>query len=171
MNGFTALPNTISQYAGQGFLGQMQLTHAQVLGMFSGVNGRTNGFIHGHPLVANSIKAPQNGDVGKVATNPSPDAGHDSEAALSQTMTSSAPSLSAGVQPSGSMPSEKLANPKKHPDLALQLWRQLAIDIVQLSAVLDWKHDSESQLLESLFSASAMLMDIVAAHWVVLREN
>ncbi|KAF2937114.1 uncharacterized protein [Oryza sativa Japonica Group] len=121
MNGFTALPNTISQYAGQGFLGQMQLTHAQVLGMFSGVNGRTNGFIHGHPLVANSIKAPQNGDVGKVATNPSPDAGHDSEAALSQTMTSSAPSLSAGVQPSGSMPSEKLANPKKHPDLALQL--------------------------------------------------
>ncbi|EEC74448.1 hypothetical protein OsI_09853 [Oryza sativa Indica Group] len=97
------------------------LTHAQVLGMFSGVNGRTNGFIHGHPLVANSIKAPHNGDVGKVATNPSPDAGHDSEAALSQTMTSSAPSLSAGVQPSGSMPSGKLANPKKHPDLALQL--------------------------------------------------
>ncbi|XP_015691210.2 uncharacterized protein LOC102700130 [Oryza brachyantha] len=121
MNGFTAGPNTISQFTGQGFLGQMQLTHAQVLGMFSGVNGRTNGFIHGHPLVANSIKATQNGDVGKAATNPSPDSGHDSEAASAQNETGSAPSLGAGVQPSGSMPSGKLANPKKHPDLALQL--------------------------------------------------
>ncbi|KAF0911047.1 hypothetical protein E2562_005434 [Oryza meyeriana var. granulata] len=112
INGFTDMPNIISQFTGQGFLGPMQLTHAQVLGMFSGVNGRTNGFIHGHPLVANSIKAAQNGDIGKAAsTNPSP----------SQNMTSSAPSLSAGVKPSGSMPSGKLANPKKHPDLALQL--------------------------------------------------
>ncbi|KAG8095615.1 hypothetical protein GUJ93_ZPchr0013g36267 [Zizania palustris] len=122
IDGFSAAPNMNSQYAGQGFFGTgmqagMQLTHAQVLGIFSRVNGRTNGYIHGQPAMASdSIKASQNGDVGRTATNPSPDADHDSMAVSSQNEISSSPSLNGGVQPSGSLP-----RGKKHPDLALQL--------------------------------------------------
>nr|CCI55422.1 PH01B031C15.5 [Phyllostachys edulis] len=122
INGFTAVPNTVSQYTAQGFFGSgMQMTHAQVLGMFSGVNGRTNGYIHGHPLAAECVKTTHTGDVGKETTNPSQDAGHDPKGVLPQNENRSAPSsLNAGIQSSGSPPRGKVANPK-HPDLALQL--------------------------------------------------
>lgn len=123
INGITAVPHTIGQYTGQGLFGPgMQMTHAQVLGMFSGVNGRANGYLHGHPLAAESVKTAQNGVIGKITANPSQDAGHDQKGASPQNDNSSAsPSLNnAGVQPSGSPPRGKVVNPK-HPDLALQL--------------------------------------------------
>jgi bromodomain-containing protein 7/9 len=119
MNGIApAVPNTIGQYAGQGLFGAgMQMTHAQVLGMFSGVNGRANGFLHGHPLASEGVKATQNGVVGKAATSPLQDAVHDPKGSFPQNENSPAsPSQNAG----GSPPRGKIANPK-HPDLVLQL--------------------------------------------------
>ncbi|KAM0835990.1 hypothetical protein ACQ4PT_062600 [Festuca glaucescens] len=119
MNGIApAVPNTIGQYAGQGLFGAgMQMTHAQVLGMFSGVNGRANGFLHGHPLASEGVKAAQNGVVGKAATSLLQDAVHDPKGSFPQNENSPAsPSLNAG----GSPPRGKVANPK-HPDLVLQL--------------------------------------------------
>uniref|UniRef100_A0ACD5WRF5 Uncharacterized protein n=1 Tax=Avena sativa TaxID=4498 RepID=A0ACD5WRF5_AVESA len=124
INGITAaaaaVPNTVGQYAGQGLFGPgMQMTHAQVLGMFSGVNGRANGFLHGHLLAAESVKAAQNGVVGKASAIPSQDAGHHDNPKGSfpqnENNTAAAPSLNAGSPPMG-----KAANPK-HPDLVLQL--------------------------------------------------
>uniref|UniRef100_A0A0A9DUP9 Bromo domain-containing protein n=1 Tax=Arundo donax TaxID=35708 RepID=A0A0A9DUP9_ARUDO len=122
INGFTSVPNTLSQFAGQGIFGSaIPMTHAQVLGMFSGVNGRANGYIHGHPLIADSVRMAQNGDVGKTTTNPVQDANHDRKTVLPLHDNNSAPpSLNAGVQSSASPPRGKVANPK-HPDLALQL--------------------------------------------------
>lgn len=120
INGITAAaPSTIGQFAGQGLFGPgMQMTHAQVLGMFSGVNGRANGFLHGHPLAAESVKAAQNGVVGKAAAAPVQDTGHDNpKGSFPQKENSPAsPSLNAGSPPRG-----KVANPKQHPDLVLQL--------------------------------------------------
>jgi bromodomain-containing protein 7/9 len=117
INGITAAPNSIGQYAGQGLFGAgMQMTHAQVLGMFSGVNGRANGFLHGHPLATEGVKTAQNGVVGKAAAGPLQDAGHDPKGSFPQNENSSAsPSLNAGSPPRG-----KVAN-AKHPDLVLQL--------------------------------------------------
>ncbi|CAM0870489.1 unnamed protein product [Alopecurus aequalis] len=116
VNGITAaaMTSSIGQYGGQGLFGPgMQMTHAQVLGMFSGVNGRANGYLHGHPLAAESVKAAaQNGVVGKAATIPLQDAGDDNPKGSDST---AAPSLDAGSPPRG-----KVANPK-HPDLVLQL--------------------------------------------------
>uniref|UniRef100_A0A0A8Y5X2 Uncharacterized protein n=1 Tax=Arundo donax TaxID=35708 RepID=A0A0A8Y5X2_ARUDO len=122
INGFTAVSNTISQFAVQGIFGSdIPMTHAQVLGMFSGVNGRANGYIHGHPLTVDSVKTAQNGDAGKETTNPVQDADHDRKTLLPLNDNNSAPpSLNAVVQPSASPPRGKVANPK-HPDLALQL--------------------------------------------------
>ncbi|XP_062209752.1 uncharacterized protein LOC133911506 [Phragmites australis] len=122
VNGFTAVSNTISQYAGQGIFGSgIPMTHAQVLGMFSGVNGRANSYIHGHPLTAGSVKIAQNGDVGKATPNPVQDPGHDPKIVLPPNANNSAPpNLNAGVQSSSSPPRGKVANPKQ-PDLALQL--------------------------------------------------
>jgi bromodomain-containing protein 7/9 len=94
------------------------MTHAQVLGMFSAMNGKANGYIHGHQLTADSLKTAQNGDVGRATVNPVQGAGQDPKNANDN--NSAHPSLNAGVQSSGSPPRGKLANPK-HPDLALQL--------------------------------------------------
>ncbi|WVZ55321.1 hypothetical protein U9M48_005994 [Paspalum notatum var. saurae] len=119
INGFTAMSNAMSQFAGQGLFGSgIPMTHAQVLGMFSGMNGKANGYIHGHPLTADSLRTTQNGDVGKATVNPVQGAGHDPK--MVNDNNSAHPSLNASVQPSGSPPTGKLANPK-HPDLALQL--------------------------------------------------
>uniref|UniRef100_A0A0A9EID5 Uncharacterized protein n=1 Tax=Arundo donax TaxID=35708 RepID=A0A0A9EID5_ARUDO len=122
INGFTAVSNTISQFAGHGIFGSgIPMTHAQVLGMFSGVNGRANGYIHGHPLTADSVKTAQNGDVEKATANPVQNAGHDGKTVLPLNDNNSAPpSLNAGVQSSASPLRGKVANPKQ-PDLALQL--------------------------------------------------
>lgn len=124
INGFTAMSNTMSQYAGQGLFGSgIPMTHAQVLGMFSGMNGKVNGYnMHRQPATADSLKTTaQNGDVGKATVNPVQGAGHDPK--IANDNNSAHPSLNSGVQPSGSPPRGKLANPK-HPDLALQLWVQ-----------------------------------------------
>jgi len=119
INGFTAMSNVMGQYAGQGLFGSgIPMTHAQVLGMFSGMNGKANGYIHGHQLTADSLKTAQNGDVGRATVNPVQGAGQDPKNANDN--NSAHPSLNAGVQSSGSPPRGKLANPK-HPDLALQL--------------------------------------------------
>ncbi|CAN6302437.1 unnamed protein product, partial [Urochloa humidicola] len=119
INGFSTVSNPMSQYAGQGLFGSgIPMTHAQVLGMFSGMNGKANGFIHGHQLTADSLKTAQNGDVGKVTVNPVQGAGHDSK--IANDNNAAHPSINAGVQSSGSPPRGKLMNPK-HPDLALQL--------------------------------------------------
>ncbi|TVU48497.1 hypothetical protein EJB05_08135 [Eragrostis curvula] len=121
INGFTAVPNTMSQFAGQGMFGSgIPMTHAQVLGMFSAVNGRTNGYIHGHPLAADSLKPAQNGDIRKATANPVPDAGHDRKIALPLNDNNSAPSLNGEVQSSDTPHRGKIANPKQ-PELALQL--------------------------------------------------
>ncbi|AQL09453.1 uncharacterized protein LOC100273530 isoform 2 [Zea mays] len=120
INGFPAMSNATSQYAGQGLFGSgIPMTHAQVLGMFSGMNGKANGYVHRHPVAADSLKtAAQNGDVGKAAVNPVQGAGHDPKIANGN--SSAHPGLNSGVQSSGSPPRRTLANPK-HPDLALQL--------------------------------------------------
>lgn len=122
INGFTAMSNAMSQYAGQGLFGSgIPMTHAQVLGMFSGMNGKVNGYIHRHPVTADSLKtAAQNGDVGKATVNPVQGAGHDPKMANDNNTAHPVPGLNSGVQSSGSPPRGKLANPK-HPDLALQL--------------------------------------------------
>lgn len=119
INGFSAVSNAMSQFAGHGLFGSgIPMTHAQVLGMFSGMNGKANGYIHGHQLTADSLKAAQNGDVGKATVNPVQGASHDPK--IVNDNSSAHPSLNAGVQSSGSLPKGKLVNPK-HPDLALQL--------------------------------------------------
>ncbi|CAN6290794.1 unnamed protein product, partial [Urochloa humidicola] len=119
INGFSAVSNAMSQYAGQGLFGSgIPMTHVQVLGMFSGMNGKGNGYIHGHQVTADSLKTVQNGDVGKATINPGQGAGHDSK--IVNDNNSARPSLNSGVQTSGSPPRGKLVNPK-HPDLALQL--------------------------------------------------
>lgn len=120
INGFIAMSNAMSQYAGQGLFGSgIPMTHAQVLGMFSGMNGKVNGYIHRHPATTDSLKtAAQNGDVGKAAVNPVQGAGHDPK--IANDNNSAHPGLNSGVQSPGSPPRGKLANPK-HPDLALQL--------------------------------------------------
>ncbi|XBH58481.1 uncharacterized protein [Aegilops tauschii subsp. strangulata] len=118
INGMTAAPNTMGQYAGQGLFEQM--THAQVLGMFSGVNGRANGFRHGHQLTEESVKTVQNGVIGKAATTTSPlqEADHDPKGSYPQDENRSAsPSLNAA----GSPPRGKAAANPKQPDLVLQL--------------------------------------------------
>ncbi|GJN30187.1 hypothetical protein PR202_gb18475 [Eleusine coracana subsp. coracana] len=120
INGFTAAPNTINQFIGQGMFGSgAPMTHAQVLGMFSAINGRTNGYIHGHPATADRLKPTQNGEIGKAAANPVHDVGHDRKVAMPLNDKVSAPSLN-GVQSSDSPLMGKVANPKQ-PDLALQL--------------------------------------------------
>ncbi|GJN09203.1 hypothetical protein PR202_ga27186 [Eleusine coracana subsp. coracana] len=120
INGFTAAPNTINQFIGQGMFGSgVPMTHAQVLGMFSAINGRTNGYIHGHAVTADRLKPTQNGEVGKAAANPVHDVGHDRKVAMPLNDNVSAPSLN-GVQSSDSPLMGKVANPKQ-PDLALQL--------------------------------------------------
>ncbi|OEL29267.1 hypothetical protein BAE44_0009710, partial [Dichanthelium oligosanthes] len=119
INGFTAVSNAMSQFAGQALFGSgIPMTHAQVLGMFSGMNGKANGYNHGHQLTVDSLKTAQNGDVGKATVSPVQGAGHDTK--IANDNNSAHPSLNAGVQPSASLPRGKLANPK-HPDLALQL--------------------------------------------------
>ncbi|ONL93326.1 DNA-binding bromodomain-containing protein [Zea mays] len=120
INGFTAMSNAMSQYAGQGLFGSgIHMTHAQVLGMFSGMNGKVNGYIHRHPVTADSLKtAGQNGDVGKATVNPVQSAGQDPKTATEN--SSAHPGLNSRAQSSGSSPRGKLTNPK-HPDLALQL--------------------------------------------------
>lgn len=119
INGFTAMSNAMSQYAGQGLFGSgIPMTHAQVLGMFSGMNGKSNGYMHRHPLIADSLKTAQNGDVGNATVNPVQGAGHDPKAVNDN--NSAHQRLNSSVQSSGSPPRGKLANPK-HPDLALQL--------------------------------------------------
>ncbi|XP_062216889.1 uncharacterized protein LOC133916989 isoform X2 [Phragmites australis] len=106
VNGFTAVSNTISQYSGQGIFGSgIPMTHAQVLGMFSGVNGRANGYIHGHPLTADNVKTSHNVDVGKATANPVQVAGHDRKPLNDN--NSAMPTLNGGVQSSGSPPREK----------------------------------------------------------------
>jgi bromodomain-containing protein 9 len=101
INGFNAAPNTVNQILGQGMFGSSTpMTHAQVLGIFSAANGRTNGYIHGNPVTADSLKPAQNGDVGKATANPVHDAGK--------------------VQSTNSLLRGKVANAKQ-PDLALQL--------------------------------------------------
>lgn len=121
INGMTAAPTTMGQYAGQGLFGPgMLMTHAEVLGMFSGVNGRANGFLHGHRLTEESVKTAQNGVLGKAATTSSPlqDAGQDPKGLFPQDEKRSAsPSLNAA----GSPPRGKAAANPKHPDLVLQL--------------------------------------------------
>lgn len=119
INGFTAASNAMSQFAGQGLFGSgIPMTHAQVLGMFSGMNGKANGYIHGHQLTADSLKTAQNGDVGKATVNPVQGAGHDPKIVNDNSPAHT--NLNASVQSSASPPRGKLANPK-HPDLALQL--------------------------------------------------
>lgn len=122
INGFSAVSNAMSQFAGHGLFGSgVPMTHAQVLGMFSGMNGKANGYAHGHQLTADSLKAAQSGDVGKAAVNPVQGASHDPKIANDNNNNNPAhPSLNAGVQSSGSPPRGKLVN-QKHPDLALQL--------------------------------------------------
>jgi bromodomain-containing protein 9 len=121
INGFNAVPNTINQILGQGMFGSgTPMTHAQVLGMFSAVNGRTNGYINGHPVTAVNLKPAQNGDDAKTTANSVHDAGHDRKVSLPLNGDNCAPSLNAGVQSSDSLLRGKVANPK-HPDLALQL--------------------------------------------------
>ncbi|KAL6649144.1 hypothetical protein ACP70R_013368 [Stipagrostis hirtigluma subsp. patula] len=122
INGFTPVSNSISQYAGQGIFGPgIHMTHAQALGMFSGVNGRANGFIHGPQLTPVSVKTAQNGDVKKATASPVQGADHDPKIALPRHDTNSAPpSLNSGAQSSASPPRGKVANPKQ-PELALQL--------------------------------------------------
>lgn len=120
INGFTAAPNAINQFIGQGMFGSgIPMTHAQVLGMFSAVNGRTNGYIHGHPVTADSPKPAQNGEVGKATADSAHGAGYDRKVGVALNDSNSAPSLN-GVQSSDSPVMGKAANPKQ-PDLVLQL--------------------------------------------------
>lgn len=120
INGFTTAPNAINQFMGQGMFGSgIPMTHAQVLGMFSAVNGRTNGYMHGHPITADSLKSAQNGEVGKATANPVHGAGHERKVVVPLNDSNSTPSLN-GVQSSDSLLMGKVANPKQ-PDLALQL--------------------------------------------------
>ncbi|KAE8808435.1 hypothetical protein D1007_15184 [Hordeum vulgare] len=122
INGIIAAPNTMGQYGGQGLFGPgMQMTHAQVLGMFSGVNGRANGFLHGHRLTEESVKTAQNGVLGKTATtSPLQDADHDPNQKGSfpqEENRSASPSLNSASSP----PRGKAAANLKQPDLVLQL--------------------------------------------------